>query len=172
MISLDSLLKSRDITLPTKVCTVKAMLLPVVMYGCKSWIIKKAEHWGTDNFDLCWRGLLRVPWTAKSNQPILKEINPEYSLEWLILNLKLQYFRHLMWRANSLEKTMILGKTEDRRRGGRGWDGWMASLTEWPWIWAKSRRSWRTEESGMLQSVGWQRVGHDLATKQHQQWTD
>ena len=110
----------------TKVHLVKAMVFAVVMYGCESWTIKKAKHWRIDAFELwCWRRLLRVPWTAKrSNQSILKEINPEYSLEGLMLKLKLQYLGHLMWRADSLKKTLMLGKTEGRRRrGGRGWDG-------------------------------------------------
>ena len=113
MTNLDCMLKSIDITLPTKVCIVKAILFPVVMYKCESWTIKKAEHWGIDAFKLwCWRRLLRVPWTARrSSQPILKDINPEYSLEGLMLKLKLQYFDHLMWRADSL-KTLMLGKIE------------------------------------------------------------
>ena len=114
MSNIDSILKSRDITLPTKVHLVKAMVFPVVMYGCKNWTIKKAKQWRTDAFELwCWQRLLRVPWTARrSNQSILKEISPEYSLEGLMLKLKLQYFGHLMWRSNSLEKTLMLGKTE------------------------------------------------------------
>ena len=132
MINLDSIFKSRDITLPTKVCLVKAMVYPVVMYGCESWTIEKSECWRIDVFELwCWRRLLRVPWTAKrSNQSILKEINPEYSLEGLML--KLQYFGHLMWRADLLEKTLMLGKIEGRWR--RGWqrmrwlDGISASM--------------------------------------------
>ena len=121
MTNLDSILKSRDITLPTKVHLVKAMVFPVVMYGCKNWTIKKAEHRRIDAFELwCWRRLLRVPWTARrSNQSILKEISPEYSFEGLMLKLKLQYFGHLMWRTDSLEKTLMLGKIEGRRR--RGW---------------------------------------------------
>ena len=119
MTNLDIILKSRDITLPTKVCIIKAMIFPLVMYGCESWTIRKVEHWRMDAFKLwSWRRLLRVPWTARrSNQSILKEINPEYSLEGL--KLKLQYCDHLMWRANSLEKTLMLGKTKGRRR--RGW---------------------------------------------------
>ena len=121
MTNLDSILKSRDITLPTKVCLVKAMVFPVVMYGCESCTIKKAEGWRTDAFELwCWRRLLRVPWTASRwNQSILKEISPGCSLEGLMLKLKLQYFGHLMQRADSLEKTLMLGKIEGRRR--RGW---------------------------------------------------
>ena len=120
MMNLDSIFKSRDITLPTKVRLVKAMVFPVVMYGCESWAIKKAESQRIDAFEMwCWRRLLRVPWTARrSNQSIIKEINPEYSLEGLMLKLKLQYFGHQMQRANSLEKTLMLGKTEGRRRRG------------------------------------------------------
>ena len=121
MTDLDSILKSRDITLPTNVHLVKAMVFPVVMYECESWSIKKAEHQRIDAFELwCWRRLLRVPWTARrSNQSILKEINPEYSLEGLLLKLKLQYFGHLMGRTDSFEKTLMLGKTEDGRRTGQ-----------------------------------------------------
>ena len=117
MTNLDSILKNRDITLPTKVHLVKAMVFLVVMYGCESWIIKKAEHQKIDAFELwCWRRLLRVPWTARrSNQSILKEIRPGCSLEGLMLKLKLQYFGHLMWRADSFEKTLMLGKIEGRR---------------------------------------------------------
>ena len=120
MSNLDSIFKSRDITLPTKFCLVKAMVFPVVMYGCESWTVKKAEHQRIDGFELwCWRRLLRVPWTArKSNQSILKEVNPEYSLEGLMLKLKLQYFGHLMQRIDSLEKTLMLGKIEGGRRSG------------------------------------------------------
>jgi len=131
MTNLDSILKSRDNTLPTNVCLVKAMVFPVVMYGCESWITKKAECWRIDAFELCcWRRLLRVPWTARrSNQSILKEISPGCSLEGLMLNLKLQYFGHLMWRADSLEKTLMLGKIEGRRR--RGWQRmrWLDGIT-------------------------------------------
>ena len=120
MTNLDSMLRSRDITLPTKVHLVKAMVFPVVMYGCESWTIKKAECQRIDAFELwCWRRLLRVPWTArKSNKPILEEISPEYSLEGLMLKLKLLYFGHLIQRASSLEKTLMLGKIEGRRRRG------------------------------------------------------
>ena len=121
MTNLDSILKSRDITLLTKVHLAKAMVFPVVMYGCESWTIKEAEHQRVDAFQLwCWRRLLRVPWTARrSNQSILKEISPEYSLEGLMLKLKLQYFGHLMPRTDSLEKTLMLGKIEGRRRTGQ-----------------------------------------------------
>ena len=119
MTNLDNVLKSRDLTLPTKVHILKAMVFPIVTYGCESWTIKTAECQRTDVFELwCWRRLLRVPRTARrSNQPVLKEISPEYSLEGLMLKLKLQYFGNLMLRADSLEKTLMLGKTEDRRRG-------------------------------------------------------
>ena len=121
MTNLDSILKSRDITLSTKVCLVKAVVFPVVVYGCESWTIKKAEHLRTDAFEWwCWRRLLRISLTARrSNQSILKEISPEYSLEGLMLKLKLQYFGHLMQRTDSLENTLMLGKIEDKRRRGR-----------------------------------------------------
>ena len=120
MTNLDSILKCRDITLSRKVCLVKAMVFPVVMFGRESWTVKKAEHWRIDAFELwCWKRLLRVPWTARiSNQSILKEINPEYSLEGLMLKLKLQYFGHLMRRVESLAKTLMLGKIESRKRRG------------------------------------------------------
>ena len=123
--NLDSILKIRGVTLPTKVHLVKAMVYPVVMYGCESWTIKKAECWKIDAFELwCWRRLLKVPWTARrSNQSILKEISPECSLEGLMLKLKLQYFGHLMRRADSLQKTLMLGKIEGRKGDDRGWDG-------------------------------------------------
>ena len=126
----------RDMTLPAKVHLVKAMVFPVVMYGCESWTRKKAERWRIDAFELwSWRRLLRVPWTARrSNQSILKEISPEYSLEGLMLKLKLQYFGHLMWRTDSFEKTMILGMIEVGEGHNRGWEGWMASLTQWTWV--------------------------------------
>ena len=131
MTNLDSILKGRDITLPTKVHLVKAMVFPVVMYGWQSWTTKKAECKRIDAFELwCWRKLLRVPWTARrSNQSILKEIGPEYSLEGLMLKLKLQYFGHLMWRTDLLEKTLMLGKIESRRR--RGWQRmrWLDGIT-------------------------------------------
>ena len=130
MTNLDSILKSRDITLPTKVRLVKAMVFPVVMYGCESWTIKKAEHQRIDVFELwCWRRLLRVPWKARrSNQSILKEISPEYSLEGLMLKLKLQYFGHLMQRADSFEKALVLGKIEGRRRRGRQRMRWLDGI--------------------------------------------
>ena len=132
MTNLDSILKSKDIILLTKICLVKAMVFPVVMYRCESWTIRKAEHQRIDALELwCWRRVLRVPWTARrSNQSILKEISPEYSLEGLILRLKLQLFGHLMWRTDSLEKTLILAKIEGRRR--RGWQSmrWLDGITD------------------------------------------
>ena len=131
MTNLDSIFKSRDITLPTKVHLVKTVVFPVVMYGCKSWSIKKAECQRVDAFELwCWRRLFRVPWTAKrSKQSILKEISPEYSLEGLMLKLKLQYFGHLMQRTDSLEKTLMLGKIEGRRRRGQQRMRWLNGIT-------------------------------------------
>ena len=132
MTTLDSILKSRDIALLTKVCLVKATVFLLVMYGCKSWTIKKAEHRRIDAFKLwCWRRLLRVPWTARrSNQSILKEINSEYSLEGLMLKMRLQYFGHLMQKANSLEKTLMLGKIEGRRRRGQKGMRWLDGITD------------------------------------------
>ena len=130
--NLENMLKSRDITLPTKVHLVKAMYFPVVMYRCESWIIKKAECWRIDAFELwCWRRLLRVPWTARrSNQSILKEISPEYSLEGQMLKLKPLYFGHLMWRADLLEKTLVLGKIEGGRRRGQQRMRWLDGITD------------------------------------------
>ena len=132
MTNLDSILKSRDTTLPTKVCLVKAMVFPVVMYGCESWTIKKPEHCRIDDFELWyWRRLLRVPWTARrSNQSILKEIGPDCSLEGLMLKLKFQYFGHLMQRADSFEKTLLLGKIEGRRRRGQQRMKWLDGITD------------------------------------------
>ena len=131
MTNLDSMLKSRDITLPTKVHLVKAMVFPVVMYGCKSWAVKKAERQKLDTFELwCWRRLLRVPWTARRSSPsILKEIGPDYSLEGLMLKLKLQYFGHLMGRTDSLEKTLMLGQIGGRRRRGQQRIRWLDGIT-------------------------------------------
>ena len=130
MANLNTIVKSRDITLPTKVCLVKAMVFPIVMYGCKSWTIKKAKHRRINVFELwCWSRLLRVPWTARrSNQSILKEISPTYSLEGLMLKLKLQYFGHLMRRTDSLEKTLMLGKIEGRRRRGQQRMRWLDGI--------------------------------------------
>ena len=172
MINLDSTLKSRDITLPTKVCLVKAMVFPVVMYRCESWTIKKAEHQRIDAFEpWCWRRLLRVPWTARrSNQSILKEINPEHSVEGLMLKLKLQYFGHLLWSTNSFEKRWCWERWKAGEGEDRGWDGWMASLTQWTWVWISSRSWWSTGKPGVLQSMGLQRVRHNWATELN--WTE
>ena len=161
--------KSRDITLPTKVSLVKTMVFPVVvMYGCESWTVKKAECQRIDAFELwCWRRLLRVSWTArKSHQSTLKEISPEYSLEELMLKLQLQNFGHLMGRTDSLEKTLMLGKIESRRRRGQQRMRWLdGSLTQWTWVLASSRSWWWTGKLSMVQSVGSQRVGHDWVTE-------
>ena len=167
MTNLDSILKSRDITLSTKFRLVKAMIFPVVVYECESWTIKKAE-WRIDAFELwCWRRLLRVPWTARrSNKPILKEISPGCSLEGLMLKLKLQYFGQLMQRADSFEKTLMLGKIEGRGKGDdRGWDGRMASRTQWTCVWVDSGSWWWTGRPGVLQFMGSQRVRHNWATE-------
>ena len=168
MTNLYSILKNRDITLPTKVHIVKAMIFPGVMYGCESWTIKKAESWRTDAFELwCWRRLLRVPQTSKkSNQSILKEINPEYSLEELMLKLKLQYFDHLKRRADSLKKTLILGKVEGRRR--RGWQRmrWLDDITDsmdmslsMLWEMVEDREAWRVAFNVVAKS---QRLNNSL----------
>ena len=173
MTNLDSILKSRDITLSTKVHLLKAVVFPVIMYGCESWTIKKAEHWRIDAFQLwCWRRLLRVTWTARRcNQSILKEISPGCSLEGLMLKLKLQFFGHLMGRPDSFEKTLMLGKIEGRREGyNKGWYGWMASLTQWTWVWVNYGSWWWTGRPGVLQFMGLQRVGHNWATELN--WTE
>ena len=157
MTNLDSILRGRDITLPTKVHLVKAMVFLVVMYGCEVWTIKKAERWRIDAFELwCWRRLLRVRWTSRrSNQSILKEISPEYSLEGLMLKLKVWYFGHLMGRTESLEKTLMLERLKVGGEGhDRGWDGLMASLTRWTWVWVGSRSWWGTGKPDVLQSIG------------------
>ena len=172
MTNLDSILKSRDITLPTKVHLVKAMVFPVVMYGCESWTVKKAECHRIDAFELwCWRRLLRVPWTVRrSNQPILKEISPGGSLEGMMVKLKLQYFGHLMQRVDSLEKTLMLGGIGGtRRRGRQRMKCWMASLTWWTWVWVNGSWWW-TGRAGVLWFMGLQKVIHNWATELN--WTE
>ena len=173
MTNLGSIFKNRDITLSTNVHLVKAMAFPVVMYGCESWTIKKAEHWRIDAFEpWCWRRLLRVPWTARrSNQSILKEISPGCSLEGLMFKLKLQCFGHLMQRADSFEKTLMLGKLKAGGEGDdRGWDGWMASPTQWSWVWIISGSWWWTGRPGVLWFMGSQRVRHNWVTELN--WTE
>ena len=162
MTILDSILKSRDITLPTKLCLVKAMVFPVVMYGCESWTVRKAECQKIDAFELwCWRRLLRIPWTARrSNQSIWKEISPGCSLEGLMLKVKLQYFGHLMGRTDSFEKTLMLGEIEGGEGNDRGWDGCMASVTQWTWVWVNSGSWWWTGKPAAVHGVAksWTRL--------------
>ena len=172
MTNLDSILKSRDITLSTKLCLVKAMVFPVVMYGCESWTIKKAECWRTDAFELwCWKRLLRIPWTARrSNQAILKEISPGYLLEGLMLELKLHYLATWCEELTHLKRPWCW---EWLRAGGEGedggWDGWMASPTQWTWVWVDFGSWWWTRRPGVLRFMGLQRVRHDWATELN--WT-
>ena len=173
MTNLDSIFKSRDIALATKVCLVKAMVFPVVMYGCESWTVKKAEHQRIDAFELwCWRRLLRVPWTARrSSQSILKAISPGCSLEGMMLKLKLQYFGH---SCKELTHWKRLWCWEGLGAGGegdnRGWDSWMASPTRWTWVWVHSGSWWWTGRPGMLQFMESQRVRHNWATELN--WTE
>ena len=170
MTKLDSILKSRDITLPTNVHIVKSMVFPAVMYECKSWTIKKVECWRIGVFKLwCWRRLLRVPWTARSNQSILKEINPEYSLEGLLLKLKLQYFGHLTLQTDSLEKTMMLGKTEGKRRSAQQRMRWLESITDSMdmnsskcWEIVENRWAWCAAIHGVAKS--WTRLSNSTTT--------
>ena len=167
MTNLDSILKSRDFTLPTKVRVVKAMVSPVAMYRCESWTIKKVEHWRINAFELwCWRRLLRVPWAAKrANQSILKEINPGISLERMILNLNSSTLATSCQELTHWKRLWCWEGLEAGGEGdGRGWDGWMASLTRWTRVWVNSRSRWWTGRPGVLRFVGSQRVGHDWAT--------
>ena len=173
MTNLDSILKSRHITLLTNVCLVKCMVFPVVMYGCESWTIKKAEHQRTDAFPLwCCRRLLRVPWTARRfNQSILKEISPEDSLEGQMLKLELKYFGHLMWRTDSFEKTLMLGKIEGGRIRGQQRMKWLDGIiTQWTWVWVISGNWWWTGKPDVLWSMGLWRVGLNWVTELN--WTD
>ena len=168
MTNLDSILTSRDITLSTKVCLVKAMVFPVIMYGCESWTVKKAEHRRIDAFELwCWRRLFRVPWTARrSNWSILKEISPGCSLEGLMLKLKLQYFATWCEELAHLKRPWCWERLKAGGEGDdRGWDGLMASPTQWTWVCVDSGSWWWTGRPGVLWFMGLQRVGHDWVTE-------
>ena len=170
MPNLDSILKNKDITLPTKICLVKAMVFPVVMFGCESWSVKKPEHQRTDAFELwCWRRLLRVPWTARrSNQSILKEISPEYSLGGLMLKLKLQYFGHLMQRTDSFGKTLILGKIEGGRRRGRQRMRWLDGITDLMYM------CWSKFQELVMDREAWHAAVHSVTKSRTQlsKWAD
>ena len=169
MTNLDSIFKSRDITLPTKVRLVRAVVFPVVMYGCESWTVKKAECQRIDAFEVwCWRRLLRVPWTARrSSQSIVKAVSPGCSLEGLMLKLKLQYLGHLMQRTDSLEKTLTLGKIEGGRRRGQQRMRWLEGITDpmGTWVWVNSGSWWWTRRPGVLRFMGLQRVRHNWVTE-------
>ena len=169
---LDSILKNSDITLPSKVHPVKAIIFPEVMYVCENWTIKKAELWRIDAFELwCWRRLLRVPWTARrSSQSTLKEISSEYSLEGPMLNLKLQYFSHLCEELTHWNRPWCWERLKVGEEGDRGRDRWMASPTRWTWVWVVLRSWWWTGKSGGLQPLGCQRVREDWAAELT--WTD
>ena len=172
MTNLGSVLKSREITLPTIVCIDKAMVFPVVTYGCESWTIMKAEHGRIDPLQLwCWRRLFRVPWTARrANQSMLKEINPEYSLEGLMLKLKFQYHGTCCEEPTHWKRPWCWERLKAGGEGGdRGWNAWMASPIQWTWVWAKSRRQWRTGKPAVLQLMGSQTIWHDWVTDQQQQ---
>ena len=171
MTNLDSILKSRGITLPTKFQIAKVMVFPVAMYKCASWTIEKAECQRIDAFKLwCYRRLLKVPWTARrSSQSILKKINPEYSLQGLMLKLNFQYFVHLMEKPTHWKRHWCCERLKAGREGdNRGWDGWMASLTQWTWVYASSRSWWRMVKPDVLESIRSQRVWHYLVTEQQQ----
>jgi len=168
MTNLNSILKSRDITLATKVYIVKAMVFPVVMYGCESWTLNKPERWRIDGFELWyWRKTLEITFDFKIKRVYPKGNQSEYLLERQILKLKLQYFDHFMWRAHSerpwCSSRLMAGGEED----DRGWNGWMTLPTHWIWVWVSSWRCWRTGKPGVLQSMGSQRVGHNWGTKRH-----
>ena len=173
MTNLDSTLKSRDITLPTKIHLVKAMVFPVVMYRCESWTIKKAEHWRIDAFELwCWKRLLRVPWTTRrSNQSILKEISSGCSLEGLMLKLRLNTLATSCEELIHLKRPWCWERLKAEEEGDdRGWDGWMASPTRWTWVWVDSGSWWWTGRPGVMWFMGSQRVRHDWMTELN--WTD